>query len=1085
MNQLQAIRNALLTALRIIDENSRIRKADGGTLTYIDPLTGLPRQGMSTPKNPFALKPAESAGPNFAPPSQIANNYPGGGFEPDDFGPGQTQPGGGAGPAAANQPDFNKSLPGTESPNYGRIGGFVGSLAGPAGYVAGRTAGTALDVNAVNKAIRGYGFGEELTPEQIASGVANSMSFGLAKTPMGEAATQNINAGVKAFEQDPANAGFMARTTADDLAGPGGPQSDMATGSTSAGSTGFGGQEQDVDAAANEAASSETESASESESESESEGSGDGGGDGGDAERRGGRVYHKASGGSTMPIHDQDQAIRAALLTARGMAAVGGLQTAPQEPSSSYFEVAPGKTYNPQLQSSWETLHPQAKEAISNKIIGEHLSDWQRTSGIQGEVRKGVGGFGGYSNPNYNFHPYDEKDLPRALSEIGHIFSQDAMMGAHHKPFKGSSPAGVVRIQLPKNISHDEAHEVYKTLNSQGLADGHSTDPGQGFMDILSGNSGEEAHQKAFSMDKALSGKYVLHAYPTNIAMPEYGVDYARNISSRSKRPNASAPAADYLPAFQSRIASRLKDLVEEAHRQGGGHEGEVGFGDTLSPGKPSRVGVSALLPTTVSGYKGLPAPDTAREDISPSSHSAENRQNIALRMYEQHPAMWTPGEEGETPSPEEAERRLTDFHVKNLLALWDRTPVNQRKTSRGWYRAAHALGNQYADAHGLPPEAAHGMMAVLSPQTPWDKNVTLAERVMDALTHHQDTGWTAGMSDVVRNGGSKGNGLPEIKTTANVPGVNWSDIEGKTLKEVLSEPDGEKKASMWIRAFDEAHNPREYQSLSPTGEFLGPMMNKSGSKVDTASWNSYLPIEKAISIYRNPTLENLNENLGNNHKVREFYNVIANPHDPNGVVIDTHAVAAGQMLPHGSSAKAVHQNFGTTPTAEAKEKLAKKGQAWLTGIDPSKKTGSTGATGDYPIHAEAVRQAAMMRGVHPSEMQSVTWETVRTLFRNKSQLMQEAARNVWKRYAVGELSHPEAIDEIIKLNGGFSRPAWQSQAGQSLGKPTIGSYQRPTGIASETPALPREQAKKQGGTVLDRALRLTSPERLAATRVR
>jgi hypothetical protein len=113
--------------------------------------------------------------------------------------------------------------------------------------------------------------------------------------------------------------------------------------------------------------------------------------------------------------------------------------------------------------------------------------------------------------------------------------------------------------------------------------------------------------------------------------------------------------------------------------------------------------------------------------------------------------------------------------------------------------------------------------------------------------------------------------------------------------------------------------------------------------------------------------------------------------------------------------------------------------------------------------------------------MQSVTWETVRTLFRNKSQPKQEAARNVWKRYAVGELSHPEAIDEIIKLNGGFSRPAWQSQAGQSLGKPTIGSYQRPTEIASETPALPREE----GGTVLDRALRLTSPERLAATRVR
>jgi hypothetical protein len=314
-------------------DGGRVRKADGGTLTYIDPVTGLPRQGMDTPKNFFAPEPAK---PNFAPPSQMSNDYPGGAFEPDDFGPGQTQPGGGAGPAAASQPDFNKSLPGTESTNYGRIGGLAGSLFGPVGYAAGRAAGTAADVNAVNKSIKGYGFGEELTPGQIASGVGNSMSFGLFGTPMGEAATQNINAGVNAFEQDPANAAFMANSIADDLAGPGGPQSGMATsagstgfggqeqgtGSTSAGSTGFGGQEQDVDAAANEAASSETESASESESESGDGGDGgDGGGsEGGGDERRGGRVYHKASGGSTMPMLDHAQAIRAALLTARGMA---------------------------------------------------------------------------------------------------------------------------------------------------------------------------------------------------------------------------------------------------------------------------------------------------------------------------------------------------------------------------------------------------------------------------------------------------------------------------------------------------------------------------------------------------------------------------------------------------------------------------------------------------------------------------------------------------------------------------------------------------------------------------------------------
>jgi len=759
----------------------------------------------------------------------------------------------------------------------------------------------------------------------------------------------------------------------------------------------------------------------------------------------------------------------------------GGTQTAPAEPPTAYFEVAPGEKWDADLKQRWEALHPQAKSAVSNKMIGEFLSRWQRQTGINGEVRPGLGGFEGYSNPNYTFQPYDPKHIVPSLNGLGELFHQDAMMGAHAQPFEGSFPTGVIRVQLPKNSSPDEIHDVYKTLHAQGLAEGHSTDIGNGTMDIIGGDGKGETIKLAKAIDAALGGKYDVASYPTNIAFPSKGEAYGVSGTQAGKSPGASTQETD--PRLQAESLSRLKELVEEAHRQGAGHEGEVSFGDTLSPGEEHPDTVSAALPTTVKEYKGPPLPGTTRTDISPSLHSDENRKKIALRMYEQHPAMWSPGEEGQTPSPAEAERRLTDFHVKNLLALWDRTPPEQRKTSRFWYRAAHALGNQYADEHNLEPRAAHGMMAVLSPQTPWDKNVTLAERVMDAMTHHQDTPWTRGMSEVARSGGDKGNGLPEIKTTKNVQGVNWSDLEGKSLRDVLAEENGEKKASMWIRAFDEAHNPREYQAVSPTGEFLGPMQNKTGTAIDTASWNSYLPIEKAVKIYRDPSLENINRQIGNNHKVREFYNVITNPNDPNGVVIDTHAVAAGQMLPHGSSAKAVHQNFGTTPTSLAKEQLARKGDPWIEGLDPSKKTGQTGATGDYPLHAEAVRQAAMMRGVHPSEMQSVTWEAVRTLFRNKSQPMQRGARDIWKRYATGELTHPQAIDALVQLNGGFNRPVWGEQAGQGLGQARTGSYQRPTDVTPDTAALPRMRTMQdddefaEGGTVQKKNSSLRAPE--------
>ena len=778
---------------------------------------------------------------------------------------------------------------------------------------------------------------------------------------------------------------------------------------------------------------------------------------------------HKSGGGADAPLDLAKQVVQQRMdnpvpaappvAEAAPKNTTQGSVFAPKKPeaASAYFEVAPGKTWDAPQQKEWETLHPQAKQAVSNKMVGEHLSDLQRLTGIHGEVRPGYGGFEGSSNPNYSFHPYDPKHITPALNTLGDFFRQDAMMGAHEHPFEGSFPAGVVRIHLPHDVDEREVHHIYKTLNDLGLADGHSSDLGKKTMDIISGNNVDEALENAHKMDAALKGRYNIAASPTNISFPEHGENYGSSRYNPSGTPGS--PTQEAYDNLKAKAQGRLGELIAEAQRQGGGHEGEVSFGDTLAPGQPHPNTVSAAIPTLAKSYKGPPKEGETRTDVSPTSHSPENLEAIAMRMYNQHPAMWSPAEEGQNPTPKEALKKITDFHVKNLLELWDRTPPEQRQTSRFWYRAAHSLGNAFAEEHNIPPRAAHGMMAVLSPQNPWDNNVTLAERVMDALTHHQDTPWTKGMSQIVRD-----KGLPSIKTTKNVQGVDWKDLEGKTLGQVLAEPDGEKKASMWVRAFDEAHNPREYQSVSPTGEFLGTMKNPSGSASATSMWYSYSPIEKAISIYRDPSLDNINEKIGNNHKVREFYNVIANPHDPNGVVIDTHAVAAGQMLPHGSSAKAVHQNFGSSPTALAKEQLAAKGDPWIEGYDPSKKTGSTGASGDYPVHAEAVRQAAWSRGVHPSEMQSVTWEAVRTLFKNKSQPVQRAARDIWKRYATGELNHSEAFDELIKMAGGFNRPAWEGQAGQGLGKAKSGSYERPENVTKNTNMIPRANLTESKG---------------------
>jgi len=94
-----------------------------------------------------------------------------------------------------------------------------------------------------------------------------------------------------------------------------------------------------------------------------------------------------------------------------------------------------------------------------------------------------------------------------------------------------------------------------------------------------------------------------------------------------------------------------------------------------------------------------------------------------------------------------------------------------------------------------------------------------------------------------------------------------------------------------------------------------------------------------------------------------------------------------------------------------------------------------------------------------------------------------QSAKNVWKQYAAGEISHSDAIDKIIDLAGGFKRPAWASEAGKSLGKPTTGSYQRAQNVTKETPMLPRRDALPEsnveeyasGGSVISRALKISS----------
>jgi hypothetical protein len=282
------------------------------------------------------------------------------------------------------------------------------------------------------------------------------------------------------------------------------------------------------------------------------------------------------------------------------------------------------------------------------------------------------------------------------------------------------------------------------------------------------------------------------------------------------------------------------------------------------------------------------------------------------------------------------------------------------------------------------------------------------------------------------------------------------NSIRGKSLDEL--QDDGLK--AMWLRTYDQANNPREHQIVSPEGDFVGIRMTDKGQPYKTG-WGSLSEIGKAIKIFENPTVENISNNLGSQHKVRNFYNNIYDPTNPAGyVTIDTHAVAAGLLRPLSGNSREVSHNFGSNVLGE---------------VGP-KNSSVTGVQGTYGLYAEAYRRAAQERGVLPREMQSITWEAVRGLFPDtfKNAKNNELVDSIWLKYRKGQISQEEARNEVLKSAGGINAPEWE-RTGRSAG-----SAQEVQRTSNEGElfgvSVPRGDARELGGGKRTRVTKGTSP---------
>ena len=366
---------------------------------------------------------------------------------------------------------------------------------------------------------------------------------------------------------------------------------------------------------------------------------------------------------------------------------------------------------------------------------------------------------------------------------------------------------------------------------------------------------------------------------------------------------------------------------------------------------------------------------------------------------------------------PKKVIAKYIDQFKKNLIDVHNRVDPETRAATAKWYESANGIAQRTAEKFGKTLKQGAGILAALSPQKDWDQNVSLAERVNDIYHTKGDMRMTPEMrAKVDQLVGEKHTDEEGNVTRKNDKLGNLVDSIGDRTFNELSNP---LEKAAFIRLYDEAHNSREFHRIDPgTGNRAEIVTTDSGAPRRIA-WGSLNEISKAVSILEDGSRENISNNLGGSHKVRNFYNNILDPNNPAGhVTVDTHAVAAGHQRMLGGKSPEVKANFGGISAAE------------------------TGLKGMYAVNAEAYRQAAKELGLQPRQLQSIVWEEIRKQFPDeykRSTTAQAAIDGIWKEYEDGDITLKNAQQRVRDYaQKGYAEMVANKPAAKAAAKPQV-----------------------------------------------
>ena len=269
------------------------------------------------------------------------------------------------------------------------------------------------------------------------------------------------------------------------------------------------------------------------------------------------------------------------------------------------------------------------------------------------------------------------------------------------------------------------------------------------------------------------------------------------------------------------------------------------------------------------------------------------------------------PGFKTNKRRPDAVIQEFKDHVRDNLIWLYNKTRDQHGDgfldAVRRWYNGANVVSNKLGRRWEVGPEAAAAVIAVTSPQTEWNTNVSKAERIGDIYTgSNQSWTWAPEMESLMDTVGvTSSNKVPLYdrpirnltkadkeagRTQADIP-THGDTIRGRSFYDLLElgrETGDYLPAARWLRLYDEAFNSRFHRELDTDGNFIGEPKAKT-------AWGSFIEIAKALEILENPTHAKISALLGNQHKVRNFYNNIARPDDDTGSITVAAAPAVRQ----------------------------------------------------------------------------------------------------------------------------------------------------------------------------------------------